>query len=618
MINAIAELGNYCLQKKPEMDLLDMVLDDAYDQGKNKHLLSIIFSQENSSSADWQFKTVEYRQLDQTYRKKILYKYGSPNGTDFTPTAKITELEAKTFPNKILNWFNQNKNNALLNQEEQQLLNSLQSVLEQQQAIILTQIKEKIAEINDPAGQVLTIALQAGSGELNFIGHYELFRKFLTEQAVLNFKYSKTNNAYSFSQDQLCSVCNIQQSEVFGFFTDLKFYTVDKAGMITSGFQHEDAWKNYPVCLNCALNVRNGYDYLKQYFNFNFYGLHYLFIPKSSDAKLYPDLLEALMSYRNQRFKSEDINRITNDEDEIFKFLQEERTTLSFDLFFYDTPQKSVLRILLSIQDVLPSRIRKLFSLKKQLDDLIFFKNALSKENQPLCFFNFGIIRNFFPNLKMEGNFDKHFLEITDKVFKSRSIDRIFILRAIMNKVKRRFVNNESTWLDTLKGFMFLLFVHNHQNTEVIMDPQFFKDFKIQTRDEFEPKVQQFFENFQDFFQTSAQQAIFLLGTLSQYLLNIQKRDRNATPFRAKLKGLKMTAYDLSVLLPEIIEKLEQYEKNYYRPQEEMVSKLLLAAGNYKNWRLPVDEMNFIFVLGMNLSNYFKIKTQEEKENTNV
>ena len=75
-----------------------------------------------------------------------------------------------------------------------------------------------------------------------------------------------------------------------------------------------------------------------------------------------------------------------------------------------------------------------------------------------------------------------------------------------------------------------------------------------------------------------------------------------------------MDARDISTLLPEIIEKLEQYNKNYYVPLENLISKYLISAGNYKDWRLSTDEMNYIFVLGMNLSKYFKIKIEEKNE----
>ncbi|MBN1349944.1 TIGR02556 family CRISPR-associated protein, partial [candidate division KSB1 bacterium] len=615
MINAIAELGKFYLSQNPSMGLLEMVLDDAWDKGKNMHLLTVVFTPvgepadttEKWLPKEWAFKNVEYFELGQQHKMQLLYKKGAPNGADFTPTTKIVDLEKKTFDKKIIRWFEQNKENPVLSQSEQKMITGLFEEIKINREKIIQQTLEKINIINDSSGQALTIGFEMTPGKIEFLNHFDLFQKFLTEEAVADFKYSKTNKAYSFSADTLCSVCNNRQPEVFGFFTDLKFYNVDKQGMITGGFQYEDAWKNYPVCLDCALNVRNGYDYLRTHFDFLFYGLHYLFIPRVSNPRIYDDIITVLTNYRHQTFKTEHVNLITNDEQELFSYIKDEKASLSFDLFFYEMPQKSVLRILLLVQDVLPSRISQLFKIKKYLDQIVFFRSARNKENERLCFFNFGVLRNFFPNSNMEGNFDKHFLELTNKIFKNKPIDLLFVRQKVMSKIQKRFVNDESFWLDTLKGFMLLLFLNQLKNKEIEMDSAFFQDFQIQTRDEMEMKVRKFFEHFKNFFETPAHQAIFLLGVLSQFLLSIQKQERNATPFRTKLKGLKMTAFDLSVLLPEIIEKLEQYDKNYYRPQEELVSKLLLEAGNYKTWRLPIDEMNFVFVLGMNLSNYFKV-----------
>ena len=148
------------------------------------------------------------------------------------------------------------------------------------------------------------------------------------------------------------------------------------------------------------------------------------------------------------------------------------------------------------------------------------------------------------------------------------------------------------------------------------MNEQFFKEFRI-TSGEFQSKVDLFFKNFAEFFSDDARKAIFLLGSLTDFLLNIQKDKRGNAPFRIKLKGLKMSSYDISVLLPQVIEKLEQYDSNYYQPMEEFIAKLLLSAGDYKKWCIPVDEMNFIFVLGMTLSKYFKIHKKEEEGNNN-
>ena len=148
------------------------------------------------------------------------------------------------------------------------------------------------------------------------------------------------------------------------------------------------------------------------------------------------------------------------------------------------------------------------------------------------------------------------------------------------------------------------------------MDNQFYESFEIKSKEELESKVELFFENFKEFFVNDVHRSIFLVGVLTQFLLNIQKNPevRGATPFRSKLKGLKMDARDISTLLPEIMDKLEQYNKNFYVPFEKLTSKYLVSAGNFRNWNLSIDEMNYIFVLGMNLSKYFKIKSEEIKE----
>ena len=118
-----------------------------------------------------------------------------------------------------------------------------------------------------------------------------------------------------------------------------------------------------------------------------------------------------------------------------------------------------------------------------------------------------------------------------------------------------------------------------------------------------------FFNKYFDFFNNNAKKAIFLVGVLSQYLLNIQYQERKATPFRVKLKGLKLDEKQIKKLLPEIQNKLEEYGKNYYRDLESIISNYFVSSGS--GWNVTNDEISFYFVLGMNLSYLFK----KEKNN---
>jgi CRISPR-associated protein Csh1 len=91
--------------------------------------------------------------------------------------------------------------------------------------------------------------------------------------------------------------------------------------------------------------------------------------------------------------------------------------------------------------------------------------------------------------------------------------------------------------------------------------------------------------------------------------MDIQYRERKATPFRVKLQGLKLDQKQVQSLLPEIQNKLEEYDKNYYRDLESLASNYFVKAGG--RWKLLRDEIGFYFVLGMNLSPNLKSKMGE-------
>ena len=80
--------------------------------------------------------------------------------------------------------------------------------------------------------------------------------------------------------------------------------------------------------------------------------------------------------------------------------------------------------------------------------------------------------------------------------------------------------------------------------------------------------------------------------------------DKKATPFRSKLHGLKMNEALIKRLLPEIQNKLEEYEKNYYRDLESLIANHFVLAG--VNWKEVDDELSFYFVLGMDMHKLFQ------------
>ena len=115
-------------------------------------------------------------------------------------------------------------------------------------------------------------------------------------------------------------------------------------------------------------------------------------------------------------------------------------------------------------------------------------------------------------------------------------------------------------------------------------------------------------------FDNDTKKAVFLEGVLAEKLLNIQYSERNSKPFRSRLNGLKIDEKVAKRLLPEMINKLEEYDKNYYKELEQGTAAYMLKA-NFSAF--SVDELSFYFTLGMSLANKVLPKIQiEDKEST--
>jgi len=619
MIEAIKEIGEYSLDKDEKS--IDNPLDILVDDPSNSYTTGILFIVLENRENEFEYKGVNIEEYSKNKLEKYLYKKGAPNGTDVTPTSMITTIESTFDKTKILPWFN--KYDALGSDESINFLVKIGTCLKQNKERILNDLKDK----HDKGDNIISLKIDD-----KYLGDYNVFQRILVEKAKKNFysKYGKVSK----SENKLCSVCK-KEAEVYGFVDTYKFYTVDKPGFVSGGFRQEDAWKNYPVCLNCALTLENGRKYLRENMNFNFYGFNYLLIPQfisGVEEDIRKDIFKEIEQQKDPRFRKEEIKRLTSAEDEILELMSRQKNYLNINFMFYDAPKGydgSVFNILLYIEDILPSRLNKLFIAKKKVDEIgIFeecmvtrFKNRKKIGEKPLEF-NFSVLRWFFPRVSDNRTYNKYFLDIVNKIFTNKPLDYIFLINFIMRKIREDFINNNPTKISTLSGFMLLNYLTNlgiiklkgvtRMNNKSNMNWKIFEESVPGDGEEISQKIDSFFSEFGEFFDRNVKKAIFLEGVLTQKLLNIQYRERKATPFRIKLKGLNLDEKQVKKLLPEIQNKLEEYGKNYYRTLESIISKHFISAGN--GWKMSNDETSFYFVLGMNLSYIFKIKKENNNE----
>ena len=608
MIEAIREIGEYSLKKSGRS--VDNPLEILVDNPASKQTKNILFIKIGKEDNHYFYDGIELEEFDLKKLKLYLYRKGtSGNGPDLTPTSMITEID-KTLRVKFYRWFkNYGKKNDLFAKLEEILIAFEQT------------IKREIEHFVNQETNIISIKING-----KYLGEINEFVDFILSQSKENFGYQ--HKVSSLAENQICSVCKKNKAEVYGYVSTFKFYTVDKPGFVSGGFRQSNAWKNYPVCLECALILEAGKKYLGKQFNFNFYGTKYLLISKflvNASEEEKKKVFRVFDGERDPKLSKEGIKRLTNDENEALYFLSKFQNYLNLNFLFYSAPKGfdgAVFNVLHYIEDILPSRIKKLFEVKNEIDKIGIFREHLvsvfekqKKVGEKPLEFNFGILRNFFYNKEERNTIsDSYFLEATNKIFSSRPIDYDFILKFIVEKLRRDFSNGYSTQTDTLKGFMLLIFLKKLGLINITKGDRKMSETFFNANGEIKEKVEKFFGEFSDFFGSPEKRAVFLEGVLTQFLLNIQGRERGAQPFRARLKGLKMNESLIKKLLPEIQNKLEEYGKNYYGQLEEIISEHFVQAG--ENWKLSNDEISFYFTLGMNLSKNFKAEN-EKKEGEN-
>lgn len=561
MLSAIKDLG-YLVSSRNERIKKQL-------EGK---VLFITLDETNSS-----FQEIGIEDFDIEKIARYLYKGGASKGNRSAPIAQITD-PAKTF-RKVKKWVDNCKNIPGISNADQELIKKIIGAIEKSAFLIEENLKEKFNELSKKEKKFLTIKLD---NDEKYIGDYPVFRK-----ALSYFEDRKREGSQA--NDKVCSVCGHQKDEVSGMTDVFKFYTVDKPGFITGGFDKALAWKNFPVCSGCKVMLEKGKEYLESKLNFKFYGLNYWLIPKllfGNNEKL-EELLD-IITNASQEVSLRERNKktIASEEDEILELLGRANDFLTYNFLFIQR-QQGAERILLYIEDVFPSRIRTIFDAKAEVDKVF-------EEN-----FNFGKLRQFFmksDESKRERDLDKYFLDIIDAVFKGKKINFSFLVKYYMAMIRRESlkekIKNEKTYFlikDAMMNNMFL---------------EALKVISLQEAKEMDIRIfDQLFSYYDKSLATPEKKGLVLLGALTQMLLNRQQAERGSRPFMKKLKSFKMEEKDIKSLLPQIQNKLEEYESfdRGKRLIAEEASKYLLMSGI--NWKMSVDEINFYFVCGMNLSN---------------
>lgn len=578
MIHAIRQIGLELLSQSGKEDW-ELLTQNPNDGGNYPAMLMVELVTDPSHPGKWKFHGVNAEETRHDDSSSLyLYRRRGANGANYSPTCLITKLE-KTWKTRVLSWFPYAELvKKDLPEDVLQLIRSVNEVLTAETESILLACRRH----QETAMHGFGISLKLDG---RYLGEIPEFR-----QAFVRLVNEKDFEVYA--SNKHCSICGAIGVNVVGNMSVFKFYTLDKPGFVSGKFRTDQAWRNYPVCVKCKSEIEEGKSYLQKQLSFSFYGLPYMIVPKwlfPSDESDFVLKSIARWKHKQSIADSELKKQLTQDEQEIFEILTEESNQIQFDLLFLRVEQSgAVERVLLHLEDIRSIRLKQLFDAKERVEKLFSLQSGNT--------YHFGKLRTFFSKSdsdKKNFDLDKYFLSIVDHVFTGKQLDPAFLYPHFMREIRSRLHNEEQPVYFTIRDAVYNL--HFFEQTGILPrkeNPRMIEDAYTELIQKYGTQLDQ-----------PVKEGLFLLGGLTQMLLDIQKEKRSATPFDKHLKGLRMNRKDVMGLMNRVVEKLRAYDE--YGPRmEELVAaiskRFLDPAGD---WKMSIDELNFYIAAGMAMKN---------------
>ena len=604
LLTAVMQLGEYVLNNRDTgTGYFQNLIENPNENGKYNHILKISFE---SKGGDVAYRGIEYEEFSLERVDRYAYKKGSPRGGDITPTSKLTG-PSKTL-NKILISLNDIIPVSDKYPEELTLFKEIRETISLHKNQIADDISNKIEDTQLKKGETFIITLTIyDNGTQKYMGDFGMVKNRLLANKDEQY-YIKYGGKVSKGRG-VCYYCK-KQKEVMGFVNTYNFYTVDKKGFVSGGFRQENAWKNYPVCLACADKLEMGKRYIKENLTSRFSGFDYSVLPKSvlRDDYAEKEFIETLKEFeRCAKFSTSETTKqnLLASEKDFTEIMKESKNYLNYNMLIFSEEQSgSVFKVLLYIEDVVPSKVKNILRIKDKVDEIHLFKGLPGKGRTTYDMqFGFDKIRTFFPRNRLEGNFDKNFLEILNNVFTYKKISYKFLLGRMVAKIRKTASQG---------GYLEALVLQALMNIIFIEELGLFNDKKRGVKKVMIEKTKgngiylEFFEDesYGKIFDSDYKCAVFLVGVLTENLLNLQYVEREGRPFYSRLNGLKLDRGLVRRIYTEAINKFNEYGKNYYKELQYLIGMYMLGEKDQRD--ISNDEVSFYFALGMSLAKHFK------------
>lgn len=617
---AIAAIGEWQLQENKDLEPVDLYIENMFP-GKDYQMLLLVF-EINKDNDEWNCKytgiDIEKVSADKTDYRKYAYRKGSARGGDITFTTKISSpvnkkinvIKGTTFKN-ILSFYQEKHIDSIFQ--------ILKTCFDKNEDKITLTVNEKFQDFTrDEALSTGLSFMIIENGTKKYLRDYELIKEIIfLSGATTNYTHagieSKSNNKIS-------SVSGKAANEIYGFAAPFKYSSPDKSGFISGFFNKKQNWKNYPIASDETLALELGRKYIQQNLTGYFYGNEYMTVPNpliKTNTQDFKNIIRLLKtSFDDEKLAKKEKKKRA--EDRILRIIAKEKNYFNLDILFFKEDKKTgAITINLMLEEVLPSRFRKLFiDAPEKVNKNPLFKNAITikKELQDLVF-SYQIVKGFF---------EKNFLDVVQKLFSGSKISDDYIFEHIIRDIRKNHnaAKTSDGWVEPMnwtikKAIMLIAYL---QELKIIKYNQNYTYMETENNTKKESRFNH--EGFNDFVKTNSnfldsdiKVGIFTVGILVRFLYDIQSQSLNTKnpPFENKLKGYKLNPETLMNVYIEALDKIQKYQKNNYVYNElrEVINQYYILKSPDLS-KMTNNEISFYFVAGLEMGKNFKRKKTEK------
>lgn len=619
---AIAAIGEWQLEENNDLEPVDLYIENMFP-GKDYQMLLLVFEimdDNGKLSCDYKGIDIERVSTETDEYRKYAYRKGSARGGDITFTTKISSpvgtkingLKENTFKNILT--FNRGVHQDI------NLFHLLRNCFTENETKLSEDIDEQFKNFSRDETVSTGLSFKIiENGVERYLRSYDLIKELIIlSGSTTNYTHAGIESK---SKNKVSSLSGIKSNEIYGFAAPFKYSSPDKPGFISGFFNKKLNWRNYPISSDETLTLELGRKYIQKNLKGYFYGNEYMIVPHPIIKTSSQDLRSILMLLKaafddEKRAKNEKKKRA---EDRVQKIIAEQKNYFNLDILFFKEDKKTgAITINLMLEEILPSRFRKLFiDTPQKVNQNTLFKNAITikKELQDLVF-TYQIVKVFF---------DNNFLDVVQKLFLGKNISQEYIFEHIVGIIRKNHNSAKTSdgWVEPMnwtikKAIMLISYL---QELEINSNDQNYNYMEIEGTQKKESRFN--LEGFNEFVKTNSnfldsdiKVGIFSVGVLVRFLYDIQSQSLNTSnpPFENKLKGYKLNPEILMNVYTEVLDKIQKYQKNnyVYADLREIINKYFILKNHNLN-KMSNNEISFYFVAGLEMGKQFKRDKQENQ-----